>query len=255
MITSRALCWAASSRIRASLGRRACPGHYHHPQSMATESSRALHACSGADAKEPGQQDTVRLFKGEEQGKKKRHARLTRLGRCLSLPECCRQDAFAFTNPIELFQRWYDEAKSSELSEPNAICLTSVSAAGKPSSRMVLLKVGSDLRRCVSCRRWRHGFSSLWLCLQGIDDRGFVFYTNLESRKGTELRATPFACFCVHWKSLDRQIRVEGREPRCQDEHAELWFFSLSSIPPTRLDSTRLDSTRVFFPIELCRHR
>ncbi len=86
--------------------------------------------------------------------------------------------------PLELFREWLKEATESEPNDPEAVALATVSADGQPSVRMVLMK--------------------------GADDEGFRFYTNMESRKGGELAANPKAAMVFHWKSLLRQVRVEG---------------------------------------------
>jgi len=87
-------------------------------------------------------------------------------------------------DPFELFEKWFDEAKKKEINDPNALALGTASKKGIPSVRMVLLK--------------------------GFDKNGFVFYTNLNSQKGNELKDNPNATMCFHWKSLLRQIRVNG---------------------------------------------
>ena len=99
--------------------------------------------------------------------------------------------------PLAPFRRWLDEAGGGE---PNAhaVTLATATAAGRPSARMVLLK--------------------------GLDDRGFVFYTNLESRKSKELFANPHAALCFMWKSLNRQIRVEGVIELVGDDEADVYF-------------------------------
>jgi pyridoxamine 5'-phosphate oxidase len=89
------------------------------------------------------------------------------------------------SDPIGLFRDWLKEAEASEPDVPNAMCVATVSAQGKPSTRMVLLK--------------------------DVGATGFVFYTNTESRKGQEIAHNPFASICFHWKTLGRQVRVEGR--------------------------------------------
>jgi pyridoxamine 5'-phosphate oxidase len=107
-------------------------------------------------------------------------------------------------DPIALFQEWLVEAEASEPNDPTAMCLATVDASGAPSARMVLLK--------------------------GVDQRGFAFYTNLESRKGGELAARPVAALCFHWKSLRRQVRIEGEvEPVTEDE-ADAYFASRARI-------------------------
>jgi pyridoxamine 5'-phosphate oxidase len=101
--------------------------------------------------------------------------------------------------PFAPFQRWLDEAWKGE---PNAHAMTLATTApdGRPSARAVLLK--------------------------GLDPRGFVFYTNLESRKSTELFANPHAALCFLWKSLSRQVRVEGPVEQVGDDEAEAYFAS-----------------------------
>ncbi|MBI4184271.1 MAG: pyridoxamine 5'-phosphate oxidase [Proteobacteria bacterium] len=101
-------------------------------------------------------------------------------------------------DPIALFRDWLDEAARSEPSEPTAVALATASPEGRPAVRMVLLKA--------------------------VDERGFVFYTNLESRKGEELRANPHAALCFHWKSLGRQVRVEGPVEPVGAEEADAYF-------------------------------
>ena len=105
-------------------------------------------------------------------------------------------------DPYALFAEWMTEATASELNDPNAMCLATCTPDGRPSARMVLLK--------------------------GIDDRGFVFYTNLESRKGGELAANPHVALCFHWKSLARSIRVEGAVEPVSDAEAEAYYQSRS---------------------------
>src|SRR5215207_3779882 len=86
------------------------------------------------------------------------------------------------------------------LPEPTAFALGTVGAGGQPAVRILLLK--------------------------GVDERGFVFYTNYESRKGTELLAHPLAAMCFHWQPLERQVRIEGRAARVSDEEADAYFAS-----------------------------
>lgn len=101
-------------------------------------------------------------------------------------------------DPILLFHRWLDEAKASEPNDPTAMTLATADAAGRPSARMVLLK--------------------------DADSSGFVFYTNLESRKGRELAANPRAALLFHWKSLRRQVRIEGPVSPVRPEEADAYF-------------------------------
>ncbi|MBX9595501.1 MAG: pyridoxal 5'-phosphate synthase, partial [Roseomonas sp.] len=98
-------------------------------------------------------------------------------------------------DPYALFAEWLAEATRSEVNDPNAMCLATSTPEGRPSARMVLLK--------------------------GHDPRGFVFYTNLESRKGGELAANPHAALCFHWKTLTRSVRVEGRIEAVSDAEAD----------------------------------
>lgn len=102
--------------------------------------------------------------------------------------------------PIDLFHAWFAEAGETEPNDANAMALATVGADGMPSVRMVLLK--------------------------GADSGGFVFYTNFESRKGAELLAHPQAALCFHWKSLRRQVRVEGTVETVSDEEADAYFAS-----------------------------
>lgn len=103
-------------------------------------------------------------------------------------------------DPIALFSAWYREAEAAEPVNPSAMTLATASAEGRPSARMVLLK--------------------------GHDADGFVFYTNLNSAKSGELDANPHAALCFYWKSLARQVRIEGRvEPVAADD-ANAYFAS-----------------------------
>lgn len=101
-------------------------------------------------------------------------------------------------DPIALFNAWLAEAESAEPDEPTAMTLATVAADGRPSARMVLLK--------------------------GADAKGFVFYTNVESRKGVELDETGRAALVFHWKSLRRQVRIDGMAERVSDEEADAYF-------------------------------
>ena len=103
-------------------------------------------------------------------------------------------------DPLELFAEWYGEAQEKEAELPTAVALATASADGSPSVRMVLLK--------------------------GFDERGFVFYTNLASRKGDEISANPGAALCFHWKSTRKQVRVEGTVVPVPDEEADAYFAS-----------------------------
>jgi pyridoxamine 5'-phosphate oxidase len=100
--------------------------------------------------------------------------------------------------PFRLFQGWFDEAVKSEPRDPNAMSLATVDGDGMPDVRTVLLK--------------------------GIDERGFVFYTNTESQKGQELAANPKAGLLFYWKSLNRQVRVRGPVERVTQAEADAYF-------------------------------
>ena len=102
------------------------------------------------------------------------------------------------TDPLTEFSAWFAEARASEPNDSNAMALATVGEDGQPSVRMVLLK--------------------------GHDARGFVFYTNLNGRKARELIATPKAALLFHWKSLRRQIRIEGPIERVSTEEADAYF-------------------------------
>ena len=103
-------------------------------------------------------------------------------------------------DPIELFKVWMDEAKKSEPNDPNALSLATSSVNNLPSVRMVLLKE--------------------------FNQNGFVFYTNLNSQKGNELKANPYAAMCFHWKSLLRQIRIVGKISLVADNVADEYYSS-----------------------------
>lgn len=103
-------------------------------------------------------------------------------------------------DPIRQFQRWFDEATGAGLIEPNAMTLATATPDGRPSARMVLLK--------------------------GFDARGFIFYTNYESRKGGELEQNPQAALVFFWVELERQVRVEGRVERATPEESDAYFAS-----------------------------
>ena len=103
-------------------------------------------------------------------------------------------------DPIRQFQAWFDAARAASPFEPNAMALATVGADGRPSVRMVLLK--------------------------GLDERGFVFYSNYESRKGRELADTPWAALDFFWPEMERQVRVEGRVERVTAEESDSYFHS-----------------------------
>ncbi|MBK9616949.1 MAG: pyridoxamine 5'-phosphate oxidase [Uliginosibacterium sp.] len=103
-------------------------------------------------------------------------------------------------DPFTLFRNWLADAEKSEPNDPNAMSLATVGEDGMPSVRMVLLK--------------------------GFDEAGFVFYTNLASQKGRELAAHPKAALCFHWKTLKRQVRVEGLVTPVSEAEADAYFAS-----------------------------
>ena len=103
-------------------------------------------------------------------------------------------------NPIDLFNIWFDEASASEPNDPNAFSVATATPEGFPSLRMVLLK--------------------------SVDDRGFVFYTNLGSCKAQQIQSNSNVAMCFHWKTLRRQVRVEGTAMPVSDEEADAYFAS-----------------------------
>jgi pyridoxamine 5'-phosphate oxidase len=113
-------------------------------------------------------------------------------------------DELRTRDPIEVFREWLAQAEASEPNDPTAMALATIDGAGNPSVRMVLLK--------------------------GLDARGFAFYTNFDSRKGRELLAQPRAALCFHWKSLRRQVRVEGPVEIVSDAEADAYFHSRARV-------------------------
>ena len=126
------------------------------------------------------------------------------------------QEAIPHGDPIALFDAWFAEARSREPNDANAMALATATADGAPSVRMVLLK--------------EHG------------SEGFVFYTNAESRKGGEIRANPRAALLFHWKSLRRQIRIEGPLEEVSADMADVYFHSRH--PDSQLGSAASDQSR-----------
>ncbi len=100
--------------------------------------------------------------------------------------------------PVEQFRRWFEEALAADLHEPNAMIVATASPDGLPSARVVLLK--------------------------GFDDRGFVFYTNYEGRKGRELEENPRAALLFYWGELERQVRIEGTASRVSEEESDAYY-------------------------------
>ena len=107
-----------------------------------------------------------------------------------------------FDDPIQLFDNWMKEAKKSEPNDPNAVALATANKNNYPSERMVLLK--------------------------NFNQNGFVFYTNLESQKGNDLKENPNVAMCFHWKSLLRQIRVSGTVSLVSNKVADEYYNSRS---------------------------
>ena len=105
-------------------------------------------------------------------------------------------------NPIDLFEDWFNEAKKTEINDPNALALATVGKNGIPSVRMVLLK--------------------------DFNEKGFVFYTNLNSRKSNEIKSNPNTAMCFHWKSLLRQVRITGKLINVSDADADNYYKSRS---------------------------
>jgi pyridoxamine 5'-phosphate oxidase len=104
------------------------------------------------------------------------------------------------TDPIRQFQLWLEQALDAQLPEPNAMTVATVDAEGRPSARILLIK--------------------------GVDERGFVFYTNYESRKGRELAGNPHASLLFHWIELERQVRIEGVVEKTSAEQSDAYFAS-----------------------------
>ena len=105
-------------------------------------------------------------------------------------------------NPIDLFGEWFNEAKKTEINDPNALAIATVGKNEIPSVRMVLLK--------------------------GFNTDGFVFYTNLNSQKSSEIKSNPKASMCFHWKSLLRQVRITGEISKVSDVDADKYYNSRS---------------------------
>ena len=103
-------------------------------------------------------------------------------------------------NPIELFKKWFSKAEESEINDPNAVAIATSNKNNPPNVRMVLLK--------------------------GLSDKGFVFYTNFNSKKGNELKENQKASMCFHWKSLRRQVRAIGKVEEVSTKEADDYFNS-----------------------------
>ncbi|WP_186196620.1 pyridoxamine 5'-phosphate oxidase [Burkholderia gladioli] len=103
-------------------------------------------------------------------------------------------------DPIRQFDKWFKEALDAQLPEPNTMTLATVDAEGRPSARIVLIK--------------------------GVDERGFVFFTNYESRKGREIAHNPHAALLFYWIELERQVRIEGRIEKTSAAESDSYFAS-----------------------------
>jgi pyridoxamine 5'-phosphate oxidase len=131
------------------------------------------------------------------------------------------------TDPFPLFDEWLAEARASEPNDPEAMALATVNADGQPAVRMVLLK--------------------------GHGPAGFVFYTNQHSRKGSDLAAVPRAALLFHWKSLRRQIRIEGRVEPVTSQEADAYFATRSR--DSQLGAWASDQSRPLTARELFEER
>ena len=109
------------------------------------------------------------------------------------------EDASA-ADPLKQFERWLNEAIQSEVPEPNAMTVATVASNMRPSTRVVLIK--------------------------GYDERGIVWYTNYDSRKGKELAGNPYAALQFHWVELERVVRIEGRMEKISDAESDAYFHS-----------------------------
>ncbi len=102
------------------------------------------------------------------------------------------------SNPYNLFKNWLSMAEASEINDPGAMCLATATPDGRPSARMVLLK--------------------------DVNEKGFKFHTNNESRKGEELKNNSFAALCFHWKTLRKQVRIEGKIIAVSEKESENYY-------------------------------
>lgn len=126
------------------------------------------------------------------------------------------ESVFEETDPLALFSRWLSDARQSELNDANAMSLATVDAQGAPDARIVLLK--------------------------DADERGFAFYTNLESAKGRQLAAEPRAALLFHWKTLRRQVRIRGVAEPVGAEEADAYFATRA--PDSRIGAWASDQSR-----------
>ena len=131
------------------------------------------------------------------------------------------------TDPIKQFDSWYREAETAEPINPGAMTLATATPEGRPTARMVLLK--------------------------GHGPDGFVFYTNLNSGKAAELSANPHAALCFYWKSLARQVRIEGRVEPVSDDQAATYFASRAR--GSQIGAWASDQSQPLESRELLEHR
>tara|TARA_B100000287_G_C20297415_1_gene648432 strand:- start:52 stop:675 length:624 start_codon:yes stop_codon:yes gene_type:complete len=127
-------------------------------------------------------------------------------------------------DPLELFKIWMSEAEKNEINDPNALSLATTNKNNEPSVRMVLLKE--------------------------LNQKGFVFYTNLNSPKSEDLKQNPRASMCFHWKSLQRQVRISGSINQIEDKEADIYFNSRpyeSKIGAWASDQSKVMNTREEF--------
>tara|TARA_B100000029_G_scaffold481721_1_gene530992 strand:- start:1008 stop:1631 length:624 start_codon:yes stop_codon:yes gene_type:complete len=127
-------------------------------------------------------------------------------------------------DPLELFKIWMSEAEKNEINDPNALSLATTNKNNEPSVRMVLLKE--------------------------LNQKGFVFYTNLNSPKSEDLKQNPRASMCFHWKSLQRQVRISGSINQIEDKEADIYFNSRpyeSKIGAWASDQSKAMNTREEF--------
>ena len=103
-------------------------------------------------------------------------------------------------NPIDLFKKWFEKAKETEINDPNALAVATSNKNNQPNVRMVLLK--------------------------GLSDKGFVFYTNFNSKKGSDLKINKKSSMCFHWKSIRRQVRIVGEVEKVTDKEADDYYNS-----------------------------
>jgi pyridoxamine 5'-phosphate oxidase len=129
--------------------------------------------------------------------------------------------------PLEQVQAWYELARAEGVPEPEAAALATATPDGRPSVRMVLIR--------------------------GIDERGIVFYTNRESRKGQELAANPYAAVAIHWHGVQRQIRLEGATEPVADSESDAYFASRAY--GSRIGAWASDQSRVIPDYETLERR